>query len=77
MKLEVMAKQYAISQGYKDAKYFADWKLYKVFKIDYGGPVNIGAPFVILWKDGVFRISTIEESYKILEYMIENSPEEE
>jgi len=62
-------KSFANEQGYNDVLYLGKWNGYDAYEPVVGGDVVsvIGPPLIILAKDNVVRMSTVEESYKQLD----------
>ncbi len=63
-------QKFAKENGYDEAKYIGEWKGYKVFNpiIKSDKPLCIGYPLKILQKGQKLRLSTIGESFELLDY---------
>lgn len=63
-------QEFAKTNGYDEAKHIGDWKGYKVFNpiIKTDTPLYIGYPLKILKKGQELRLSTIKESFELMEY---------
>ncbi len=67
-----LVDKYAKEMGYYPVNYIGDWQGYHIFEpVKNLEPVYIGYPLVILEKGLKFRISTREESLKIMNFFNE------
>lgn len=59
---------FAKEQGYDDVLHIAKWKDYEVYEPVFNGDdvSFVGVPLIILVKDKMIRMSTVEESFEQL-----------
>ena len=69
MKIEEV-KAFAKKQGYDDVLYLEKWKGFDVYEPVFDGdePSFVGVPLVVLVKDDIIRMSTVEEAFEQLNH---------
>ena len=61
--------EFAKEQGYDNASYLGEWDGYKVYEPTFDGDdvLFIGVPLVILVKNEVIKMSTVEEAFQVMD----------